>query len=109
MGIKSYKILQYDSDAPNVPVILSISAAQIADLVQVTADAGWTANNTAGDKTVALTSYSNGLSGTMVTALNVVSASTGTALSAAMDIIVILVQKVAALETTLAAGKLPNA
>lgn len=109
MGAKSYKILQYDSDAPNVPVILTIAAAQISDLLTVSADTGWTANSTAGDKTTALATYSNGLSGTMVTALNVVSANTGTALSAAMDVIVNLVKKVAALETALAAGKLPNA
>lgn len=76
---------------------------------QLSADTGWTANNTAGDKAVALSSYTNGLSGTMVTALNVVSANTGTALSAAMDIIVLLVKKVAALETALVAAKLPNA
>lgn len=76
---------------------------------QMSADSGWTANNTVGDKSVALSSYSNGLNGTMVSALNVVSTGTGTALSAAMDIIVLLVKKVAALETALAAGKLPNA
>lgn len=109
MGTKSYKLLQYDSDAPNVPVILTITAAQIADLVPVTTDTGWTANSTSGDKTAVLSSYSNGLNGTMVTALNVVSANTGTALSAAMDIIVLLVKKVAAMETALAAGKLPDA
>lgn len=76
---------------------------------QVTVDSGWTPNNTAGDKTAALSSYSNGLNGTMVAALNVVSGGTGTALSAAMDVIVILVKKLAALETALAANKLPNA
>lgn len=75
---------------------------------QVTVDSGWTANSTAGDKTAILSSYSNGLSGTMVTALNLVSANTGTALSAAMNIVVLLVKKVAALETALAANKLPN-
>lgn len=104
MGTKSYKILQYDSDVPSVPVIITIFSAHISDLL----DTGWTANSTAGDKTTALVTYSNGLSGTMVTALNVVSASTGTALSAAMDVIVNLVKKVAALETALASGKLPN-
>lgn len=76
---------------------------------QMSADSGWTGNSTAGDKTAALSSYSNGLSGTMVTALNIVSANTGTALSAAMDIIVLLVKKVAALETALVAANLQNA
>lgn len=76
---------------------------------QMSADTGWTANNTAGDKTAALSSYSNGLNGTMVTALNVVSGGTGTALSAAMDVLVIVVKKLAALETALVAAKLPNA
>lgn len=75
----------------------------------ISVDTGWTANNTTGDKTAALSSYSNGLNGTMVTALNVVSGGTGTALSAAMDIIVLLVKKVAATETALVALKLPNA
>lgn len=76
---------------------------------QVSVDTGWTSNNTAGDKTAQLSSYSNGLNGTMVTALNVVSSGTGTALSAAMDVIVVLVKKLAALESALAANKLPNA
>lgn len=89
--------------------VLATSALQPGGAGTVTMDTGWTANNTAGDKTVALSSYTNGLSGTMVSALNVVSANTGTALSAAMDIIVLLVKKVAALETALAANKLHNA
>lgn len=76
---------------------------------QMSADTGWTANNTAGDKTAALSSYSNGLNGTMVTALNVVSGGTGTALSAAMDVLVIVVKKLAAIETVLVSSKLPNA
>lgn len=72
------------------------------------ADTGWTANAGAGDKTVALSNYANGLNGTMVSALNVVSSGTGTALSTAMDMIVNLTKKVQALETALAANKLPN-
>lgn len=98
--------------SPNASVAqgaLATTALQPGGSGTVSADTGWTANNTVGDKTVALSSYTNGLSGTMVTALNVVSANTGTALSAAMDIIVLLVKKVAALETALAANKLPNA
>lgn len=77
--------------------------------LQMSADTGWTANNTVGDKTAALSSYSNGLNGTMITALNLVSANTGTVLSAATDIIVLLVKKVAALETALVSNKTPNA
>lgn len=76
---------------------------------QMSADSGWTANNTAGDKTAALSSYSNGINGTMVTALNLVSSGTGTALSAGMDVLVIVVKKLAAIETALVAAKLPNA
>lgn len=72
-------------------------------------DTGWTANSTAGDKTAVLAAYTNGINGTMVTALNVVSAGTGDALSAALDTIALLVKKTAALETALVASKLPNA
>lgn len=75
----------------------------------MSADSGWIANNTAGDKTAVLSSYSNGLNGTMIAALNVVSTGTGTALSAAMDVLVIVVKKLAALETVLVAAKLPSA
>lgn len=77
--------------------------------VQMTADTGWTGNSTAGDKTAVLAAYTNGLNGTMVTALNLVSSGTGTALSTALDAVAILVKKVAALETVLVAGRLPNA
>lgn len=73
------------------------------------ADTGWTANSGVGDKTIALANYSNGLNGTMVSALNVVSSGTGTTLSAALDMIVNLTKKVQALETALVANKLPNA
>lgn len=76
---------------------------------QMSADTGWTGNSGVGDKTVALTNYTNGLNGTMVSALNVVSAGTGTALSAGFDALVNLNKKVQALETALAAAKLPNA
>lgn len=70
---------------------------------------GWTAATTAGDKTTVLAAYTNGVNGTMVSALNVVSAGTGTALSAALDQVVILTQQVAALRTALLAGTKPNA
>jgi hypothetical protein len=72
-------------------------------------DTGYTANTAAADKTAVLTTYANGVNGTMVSALNVVSAGTGTALSAGLDVVALLVKKVAALEATLAAGKFPNA
>lgn len=77
--------------------------------VAITTDTGWTANNTAGDKTAALSSYSNGVNSTMISALNVVSSGTGTAIGAAFDILVIVVKKLAALETALAVKTLPNA
>lgn len=73
------------------------------------ADTGWTANAGAGDKTVSLTNYSNGLNGTMVSALNVVSGGTGSALSSALDALVLLNKKVQAMETAFAANKFPNA
>lgn len=75
---------------------------------QMTVDSGWTANSTVGDKTAALASYSNGLNGTMVTALNVVSGGTGTAISAAFDVLVNVVKQLAAVRTVLVAAKLPN-
>lgn len=77
--------------------------------VAMTMATGWMGNAGAGDKTVSLTNYSNGLNSTMVTALNVVSGGTGTALSAALDAIVLLNKKVQALESALASGNLPNA
>lgn len=72
-------------------------------------DTGYTANSSAGDASIVITDYVNGVNGTMVSALNVVSAGTGTALSAAIDMIVVLRKKVQALESTLANGKFPNA
>lgn len=83
------------------PIIPSVTTLPV--------DTGYTGNSTAGDKTAILAAYSNGLNGTMVSALNVVSSGTGTALSSALDTIALLVKKIAALETTLAAGKLPSA
>lgn len=72
-------------------------------------DTGYTANASSGDKAAVITDYTNGLNGTMAAALNVVSAGTGTALSTALDTIVLLRKKVQALEATLAVGKFPNA
>lgn len=72
-------------------------------------DTGWTVNGTAGDKTVAIQAYTNGITGTMVTALNVTSGGLGTALSALADQVAALTKKLAAIETVLAAAKLPNA
>lgn len=71
-------------------------------------DTGWTANAGAGSKTTIIPNYTNGLNGTMVTALNTISAGTGSALSSALDSIAALTSKVQALETALSAGKLPN-
>lgn len=77
--------------------------------LRVVKDTGWVANSTAGDKTAVVGAYTNGLNGTMTTALDVVSAGTGAALSAALDTVALLVKKTAALETALVAGTLPNA
>lgn len=75
----------------------------------MSADTGWTANAGAGGKTTSIPNYSSGgITGTMVTALNTVSAGTGTQLQT-MDLqVAALTAKLAALETALAAGKLPN-
>lgn len=75
---------------------------------QMTVDSGWTANSTVGDKAAALASYSNGVNGTMVAALNVVSGGTGTAISAGFDVLVNVVKQLAAIRTALVAAKLPN-
>lgn len=96
--------MSLDITQPGIAALIALMPA-----APPVADTGWTANLTSGDKTAQLSSYTNGLNGTMVSALNVVSGGTGTALSAAMDVIVILVKKVAALETVLAANKRPNA
>lgn len=77
---------------------------------QLTPDTGWTANAGAGSKTTSIANYSSGgITGTMVTALNTVSAGIGTQLQT-MDVqVAALTAKIAALETALATGKLPNA
>jgi hypothetical protein len=75
---------------------------------QLTVDTGWTVNNTVGDKTAALSSYSNGLNSTMIAALNVASTGTGTAISAAFDVLVVVVKQLAAVRTALVAQKIPN-
>jgi hypothetical protein len=74
----------------------------------LTADTGWTANSTVGDKTASLSSYSNGINATIITALNLAAANSGTAIGALGDIVVVLVKQVAALRTALVANKLPN-
>lgn len=75
-----------------------------------TVDTGWTANSGAGSKTTAVPLYAGGLiTGTMQTALNTVSANLGTNLNTMDAQVAALTAKVAALETALAANKLPNA
>lgn len=73
------------------------------------ADTGWTANSGVGDKTIAVPVYTAAITGTMVTALNVVSAGLGTALTNLESQLVAQNKKLLALETALAANKLPNA
>lgn len=75
----------------------------------VSADTGWTANASAGDKTVAVTDYTPGLDGTMVAALNLVSSGAGDALSAEQTQVQLLTKKFQALETALANALRPNA
>lgn len=76
--------------------------------VPITADSGWTANSTAGDKTAVVAAYTNGLDGTMISALNVVSPGLGTALNGGLVALEPVVKKVAALQTVLVASKIPN-
>lgn len=78
-------------------------------LSPVSRDTGWVANSSVGDKTAVVTDYVNGIDGTMVTALNVVSTGLGTAISALADAVVLVRKKQQAIETALASGKLPNA
>lgn len=75
---------------------------------QMSVDSGWTANSTVGDKTAALSSYSNGINSTIITALNLAAANSGTAIGALGDIVVTLVKQVAAIRTALVATKLMN-
>lgn len=75
---------------------------------QITVDPGWTANNTAGDKTAALSYYSNGLNSTIITAMNLAAANSGTAISAALDVLVVVVKQLAAVRTALVVAKIPN-
>jgi hypothetical protein len=91
--------------------LTGITAGQVSGLgVQMAADTGWTANTGAGTKTTALPNYAGGLiTSTMQTALNTVSAALGTNLNTMDSQVKALTDKVAAMETALAAGKLPNA
>ncbi len=75
----------------------------------IIADTGWTANSTAGDKTVIVAAFTNGVNGTMVTALNLAYTDFGTAVAAIGTQLEVVTKKLAALETSLVAGKLPNA
>lgn len=88
---------------------LASTALQPGGAGTLAADTGWTANSTVGDKTAQIVAYVAGIDGTMVTALNVVSANTGTKLALLDATVVLLVKKVAALETALVANKVPNA
>lgn len=74
----------------------------------VTTDTGWTANSGAGDKTAIVPNYTSGITGTMVTALNVTSSGLGTVLGTIDSTLVSMAKKLQALETALAANKLPN-
>lgn len=89
----------------------STHASGAADPVAglLVADTGWTANTYAGIKTAQLVTYSTVITGTMSTALGVVSAGLGTSLVLMDQTIQLLVQQVAGLRTALVAGKLPNA
>jgi hypothetical protein len=87
---------------------LATTALQSQAGLILSADTGWTANNTVGDKTAALSSYSNGLNSTIIAALNLAAANSGTALGAALDVLVTVVKQLAAIRAVLVAAKLPN-
>lgn len=74
----------------------------------LSSDTGWVANSTVGDKTAVVPAYTAGLNGTMITALNTISAGTGTALQNDETQIGFLTKKLAALETVLKNKQLPN-
>lgn len=71
-------------------------------------DSGWTANTYSGLKSAVLVTYSQVISGTMSTALNLTSAGLGASLVTMDQTIQLLVQQLAGLRTALVAGKLPN-
>lgn len=76
---------------------------------EITADVSWAANTSTGDKTAVIPDYVNGISGTMVTALNLVSTGLGTELSSLADCIVATRKKAAALQEAARTSKQPNA
>lgn len=76
----------------------------------VAIDTGWTANASGGSKTVAVQNFSaSGFTGTMTTALNTVSAGTGTFFAAQAQQVQDLTNKLQALEATLVLSTMPNA
>lgn len=75
---------------------------------QMAVDTGWTANTYVGVKNAVLVTYSQVITGTMSTALSVVSDGLGASLVTMDQTIQLLVQQVAALRTALVAAKLPN-
>lgn len=71
---------------------------------------GWTANASGGDKTVAVQNFAaSGFNGTMTTALNTVSAGSGTFFAAQAQQVQDLTNKLQAIEAALVALLLPNA
>lgn len=73
------------------------------------ADTGWTANASAGDKTVAVADYDSTTIDGMTAGLNLVLAGFGTAVAALADQVEALTKKFQALEAAGAANLLPNA
>lgn len=76
----------------------------------VNIDTGWTANASGGSKTVAVQNFAaSGFTGTMATALDTVSAGTGTFFAAQAQQVQDLTNKLQALEATLVLSTMPNA
>lgn len=96
--------------AGNGSSLTGITSGQVSGLgTLMSLDTGYTANSTAGDKTIAVGAYTAAITGTMVSALNVVSTGLGTALQNLELQLIAVTKKFAAVETSLVAAKLPNA
>lgn len=86
----------------------SDTASSIA-ATNLPADTGWTANQSGGDKTVAVQDYDSTTLDGMTSALNLVLAGFGTAIAQLADQMDAVTKKMQAIEAVLAAQKRPNA
>lgn len=87
----------------------TLAAAEAYTDAAMSADTGWTANQSVGDKTVAVQDYDSTTLDGMTAALNLVLAGFGTATAQLADQVEALTKKVQALEAALANALRPNA